>query len=101
MRPWHVALLGGLIGGGAALAVLVPKTIKHLEQRGVVLEAQMQNASASGALATRVRGLRARLDAHADQLAQAAAAKHLETQYGITDERMRNLDALARRFGVA
>lgn len=99
LAPWHVALGAGLLGAAVTLVVLVPRTVRRLEQRGQQLERQV--ASSSGAIGAQVRAMKTRLTAHAEATTLRAAENHLRANYGITEERMRNLDALARRLGVS
>jgi hypothetical protein len=99
LAPWHVALGGALVGTAVVLAVLVPRTVKHLEGRGRVLE--QQAASSTGATGSQIRAMQARLEAFAEATTRRAADDHMRTGYGITEARVQALNALATRLGVS
>lgn len=99
LERWHVAAVGGLVGAGLVLAVLVPRTVRHLEARGAGLERQV--AQRRGSIGGQVLAMKGRLSAFAEAETRRVAEEHMRTHYGITEERMRNLDALARRLGAS
>ena len=98
MKPWHVVLGASLLGAGITLGLLVPRTVQQLSARGEQLQRDMERPGTR--LAADVNRLKQRLEAHATAVTTRAALAHLERHYGITENRMQRLAALAGRFGA-
>lgn len=104
MRPWHVALGGGLLASGGLLTFFLLGKKSDYEARGRALEASVAGGSATSPLARQAQGIKTRLEAvgqaYTTQLAQSAADAHMARYYGITPARMAAIDRLKRTLGV-
>jgi hypothetical protein len=102
MPSWAWALLGGAIGSGVVLAVVLPPKLAQLNQRGQALQQQVQ--AGQGVTATQIAAMRARLQTFAqtsaNTIARASGDAYLMQGYGLNQDRMQRLQALAARFGI-
>jgi len=102
MPLWAWGLVGGVAGSAVVLAVLVPPKIAALNARGQQLQQQIQ--AGQGPPAALVTAMRARLQTFAEQqantIAQQSGNAYLLSGYGLNQDRMQRLQALANRLGV-
>lgn len=104
MRPWHVALGGGVLASGVLLYFFATEKKETYEARGRAIEAAMATGQGQSVLAREAQAIKGRLETYGRQyterLAQASADAHMARAYGITPARIQGLDRLARTIGA-
>lgn len=100
MRPWAAAALGGITASGVVLVFCMLRKKAEIEREGNVLRAQLTQRFTFGAYRAQMDRLRTELGAHAETVANRAADEHLASAYGLTRDRMQQMQALAQRLRV-
>lgn len=95
IKPWHVALIGGVGASAWLAAFLIIKKKQAFEVEANAMRAQLTNDMARGVYRAQLDTLRTELAAHAETVANRAADEHIAQTYGLTPSRMEGLRRLA------
>lgn len=104
-RTATMAAAGGLVVGGAVIAILALQKKRQLEAMVANVQAAVAgDARAQSQLARDATAMKARLEtfakAQATQVAAETAQTYLRTVYGITPERVASIGRVADSLGI-
>jgi len=100
LKPWFWVFGGSLAASGILLTFLILEKKKALEQRANELRMQLTAQSGTSVYAQQMTQMRHDLETYTDTLAHRAADDHIGRYYGLTPERMTNIQRLARQLGL-